>query len=122
MTPQVEKAIQQYINSPTGTIKAVYPSIDHIDFKFVEGEEYYQGMPYPELTHDYIEVEVYMKYPARDEDELWFKYNVDPYYMMDHWVEDVYKLFGERWVRYELKVFAPLNGEWKEIMFIGMKK
>ena len=63
-----------------------------------------------------------MKYPARDEDELWFKYNVDPYYMMDHWVQDVYKLFGESWVTYELKVFTPLNGGWKEIMFIGMKK
>ena len=44
-------------------------------------------MPYSELTHDSIEMKVYMKYPVKDEDELWFKYNVDPYYMMDHWVK-----------------------------------
>lgn len=122
MTPEVEKAIHNYLNSPTGTIKTVYPAIDHVDFKFTEGEEYFQGMPYPELSHDYITVKIYMKYPVKDEDELWFKYNVDPYYLMDHWVQDTYKLFGEPWTRYEFSVFSPVGDKWKEIMFIGMKK
>ena len=122
MTPEVEKAIQRYLNSPTGTIKTVYPAIDHIDFKFVEGEEYYQGMPYIATTHDSIDVKIYMKYPVKDEDELWFKYNVDPYYLMDYWVKDTYKLFGEPWTRYEFSVFTPVEDGWKEIMFIGMQK
>ena len=122
MTPEVEKAIQKYLNSPTGTIKTVYPAIDHIDFKFVEGEEYFQGMPYFETTHDSVDVKVYMKYPVKDEEELWSRYNVDPYYMMDYWVKDVYKLFAEPWGRYELRVFTPLDGEWEELMFIAMQR
>ena len=64
MTPEVEKAIQKYLNSPTGTIKSVYPAIDHIDFKFIEGEEYYQGMPYYEATHDSVDDEGIYEIPS----------------------------------------------------------
>lgn len=118
MKKAIETSIQKYINSPTGTIKTVYPAIEYIDFKFIPGEEYYQGMPYYETTHDGVDVKVYLKYSVANEEELWRRYNVDPHYMMDYWFKDIYKLFGIYEMKYTLTIFAPLDGKWNEVMTI----
>ena len=34
MTPEVEKIINDYINSPTGKIKQIYPVVEKIDLDY----------------------------------------------------------------------------------------
>ena len=34
MTPAVEKIINDYINSPTGKIKQIYPVVEKIDLEY----------------------------------------------------------------------------------------
>jgi len=104
MRPDVEKAIQKYLNSPDGDIKRIYPVIDKIDFNYRLA---------PPNTHPrlYVTVDLYLNTPPMEEppsiDDLWSLYNLDEHYLMDYHMPRIYRLFGLDNFSYMTNVYIP---------------
>ena len=118
MTPQVEKIINDYINSPTGKIKQIYPVIDKIDLEYHINPEVdrtldFTGMnridsPTGRDSREWLEVNVYLNTPIDEEEDLWDTHNFDWAWMMDHHIMgDIIKLFGINKLPYKLYIYAP---------------
>tara|TARA_R110002051_G_scaffold305895_1_gene376174 strand:+ start:1709 stop:2125 length:417 start_codon:yes stop_codon:yes gene_type:complete len=111
MTPTVEKLIGDYINSPTGTIRTIYPIVDHVDL------EYHKNPDEPKVknrltVNEWLTVDVYLTSPIEHIHDLWDTHNFDWTYMMDHHItKGIFKLFGVNKLPYEIKIYAPWNEE-----------
>ena len=108
MTPSVEKIISDYINSPTGTIRSIYPVIDHIDFEYHETNNALSNV----LTKQWVSLNVYLNSPIDMVEDLWDTHNFDWTYMMDyHITKGVFKMLGIKKLPYDLKIYAPRDEE-----------
>jgi|TARA_R100000664_G_scaffold20584_2_gene29802 hypothetical protein len=113
MRPDVEKAIQKYLNSPDGDIKRIYPVIDRIDFNHRKHQpdiDVYDGKI---AYHDgnYVTMDLYLNTPPMEEppsiDDLWSLYNLDEHYLMDYHMPRIYRLFGLDNFSYMTNVYIP---------------
>ena len=114
MTPEVEKIINDYLNSPTGKIRQVYPVVEKIDLKYYTNpaaeKSYYRGAPI--MSDAWLGINVYLNSPIDMVEDLWDTHNFDWGWMMDHHITgDVVKLFGGKKLPYDLKVYAPRDEE-----------
>ena len=100
MTPEIEKIINDYINSPTGTIKQIYPVIDNIVLT-------YNATP---DNREWLKVNVFVNTYIEKATDLYDIHNFDWAWMMDyHILRNIFKLFGIDKLPYELNVYAPKN-------------
>ena len=108
MTPEVEKIINDYINSPTGKIRQIYPVVEKIDLEYHNNPEIEKSFYGERQSEEWLGVTVYLNSPIDMEEDLWDTHNFDWSYMMDYHISnDVVKLFGGKKLPYELKIYAP---------------
>ena len=114
MTPEVEKIINDYLNSPTGKIRQIYPVVEKIDLKYYTNpaaeKSYYRGARI--MSDAWLGINVYLNSPIDMVEDLWDTHNFDWGWMMDHHITgDVVKLFGGKKLPYDLKIYAPRDEE-----------
>lgn len=116
MTPEIEKIINDYINSPTGTIKQIYPIIDKINLKYNSGPN----------NSEWLMVSVYLNTYIENKRDLWDIHLFDWVWMMDqHIINKIFKLFDLKKLPYELNVYGPKDNnptsdsQWKYITGSG---
>ena len=108
MTPEIEKVINDYINSPTGKIRQSYPVVEKIDLVYHTNPSIERSYYGDRQSDEWLELNVYLNSPIDMEEDLWDTHNLDWSYMMDyHITNDVVKLFGGKKLPYDLKIYAP---------------
>ena len=120
MTPEVEKIINDYINSPTGKIRQIYPVVEKIDLEYHTNPDVEKSFYGERQSDEWLDITVYLNSPIGEEEDLWDTHNFDWSYMMDyHITNDLVKLFGGKKLPYELRIYAPDDSHWKYITGTG---